>query len=260
MTDQKSNSTLWIIIIGVIVLFAVIFWINKNDNPIPNEGSINKNTSISPRTKSSSPQSVGMNAIGASSILATGRQQINMRRSDDMSDNIVDELVSQYDDSGENIAGSAGYYVGSPVGSDSKSDQYGNFDGYLQKKQLNMKKSDQAYCDDSYDNRDFSYKKKSFTRRTPEDVKDLFDINKMMPQEIEEEWFDIEPLQSTKKIKGSHLIHPKVHMGVNTVGGSLRNGTHDIRGDIPNPKINVSPWNISTIEPDTNIRGICNPI
>ena len=49
-------------------------------------------------------------------------------------------------------------------------------------------------------------------------------------------------------------------MGANTISGSLRNGTHDIRGDIVNPKIPVSPWGNSTIEPDTNIKGICNPV
>jgi len=109
------------------------------------------------------------------------------------------------------------------------------------------------------DNRDFDYKKNNFTLRSYEDVEDQFDVNKMLPQE-EEDWFDITPLMTTKKIKGTHLIHPKVHMGVNTVASSLRNGTHDIRGDIVNPKINTGPWLQSTIEPDTNIKGICNPI
>jgi len=106
----------------------------------------------------------------------------------------------------------------------------------------------------------FLIKKNKFTKRTPDDVKDLFDINKMLPQEIEKDWFDVEPLLTTKKIKGTHLLHPKVHMGVNTVASSLRNGTHDIRGDIPNPKFPISPWLNSTIEPDTNLKGICNPV
>ncbi len=48
--------------------------------------------------------------------------------------------------------------------------------------------------------------------------------------------FDVEPLMGTKKIKGTHLIHPKVHMGVNTIQNSLKNGTHDIRGDYTKSK------------------------
>lgn len=108
------------------------------------------------------------------------------------------------------------------------------------------------------DKRDFIYKKKKFTKRTPEDIKDLFDVDKMLPQEIEDDWFDTSPLMTAKKIKGSNLINPKKNIGINTVQSSLRNATHDIRGDIPNPKINISPWNNSTIDPDTNIKGLCN--
>ena len=48
------------------------------------------------------------------------------------------------------------------------------------------------------------------------------------------------------------------HIGVNTVGQTLRNATYDLRGTIPNPKSVVSPWMNSTIEPDTNIKSWCN--
>jgi hypothetical protein len=68
-----------------------------------------------------------------------------------------------------------------------------------------------------------------------------------MHPEGNEDWFDVVPIQTTKKIKG-----------VTTITSSLKNRTYDIRGDVPNPKINVLSWNISTIVPDTNIRGIKN--
>jgi hypothetical protein len=106
------------------------------------------------------------------------------------------------------------------------------------------------------DPREFVYKKKKFIKRTPDDVKDLFDIEKMLPQEIEDDWFDVEPLRTTKRIKGN-LLHPKYLIGVDTIRSSKKNSTHDIRGDIPTPKICISPWNNSTIEPDNNIRGLC---
>jgi hypothetical protein len=134
-----------------------------------------------------------------------------------------------------------------PSPSDPSSKGYADFNSH-------DKRTDSDRTSDTH----FTYKKNKFVRRTPDDIKDLFDVDKMLPQEIEDDWFDVEPLQSTKKIKGCHLIHPKFHMGVNTVGSSLRNATHDPRGDIPNPKINISPFNNSTIEPDTNIRGFCN--
>ena len=49
----------------------------------------------------------------------------------------------------------------------------------------------------------------------------------------------------------------KMSTNINTVGQSLKNGSHDIRGTIPNPKFSVSPWNNSTYEPDYNIKPLC---
>lgn len=114
--------------------------------------------------------------------------------------------------------------------------------------------------DDSESEPVFVHKKKKFVRRTPSDIADQFDVEKMLPQEIEEDWFDLPLLgsNSTKRVNNANLIHPKTQMGINTVSGSLRYASHDIRGDIPNPKIHVSPWLNSTIEPDTNLRGLCN--
>lgn len=211
-----------LIIIVIIVVIIIIYYLYKNKNqPLPNDGVVNK-------------------LFGSSEASPTYNQN-------------NDNLSPQYGNISDKYFSSPNE-CNSP---DQKSDQYGKFDGYLQKKQLNMKKMELPYSDDRSDDRKFTYNKKCFTKRTPEDIKDLFDINKMMPQEIED-WFDVEPLQSTKKIKGSHMIHPKEHMGIDTVANTLRNASHDIRGDIPNPKTKVSPWNNSTIEPDTNIRGICN--
>jgi hypothetical protein len=183
-------------------------------------------------------------------------QKLNNRNYDDISGSIVNDLVAQYSVEGRPTEGGIGSF--SP--SDPDAVEQGSFGGYGKKQQINNRRMEQPYYSDEHDPRDFSYKKKTFTKRTPSDVDDLFDINKMLPHDVEEQWFDVEPLVTTKKIKGTHLIHPKVHMGVNTVMSSLRNGTHDLRGDIPNPKIKVSPWNNSTIEPDTNLKGICNPI
>ena len=42
--------------------------------------------------------------------------------------------------------------------------------------------------------------------------------------------------------------------GVDTVGNSKRNATHDLRGTVACPKFVVSPWNNSTAEPDLNLK------
>lgn len=45
-------------------------------------------------------------------------------------------------------------------------------------------------------------------------------------------------------------------IGVDTQGSSKRNATQDIRGNVPCPKFVVSPWNNSTIDPDTNLKTL----
>lgn len=115
----------------------------------------------------------------------------------------------------------------------------------------------QTVC--SPENKNFTHKKQKFYTKTQEEIKDLFDVDKMLPQQIEDDWFDIGPLQDTKKIKGSNLINPKHHMGINTIATSSKNMSRDIRGDIVTPKVNISPWMNSSIEPDPTLRGLKLP-
>ena len=279
MANFNSN-VLIAIFVGVIVLIAVIYYINKNDDhPIPNQGSITNNSvdnfpinsanNLPIDSANNLPNNFPTNSannLPNNSMRKLSNdnhrtknfdyQQINNGRyNNDISDSIVDDLVSQYDVNDINSNSNPRNF--SP--SDPMAKNYGQFNGYAKKRHINMKKMETPFDEnDDDDCSEFTYKKKKFVRRTPSDIKDQFDVDKMLPQEIEDDWFDL-PLQNTKKIKGTHMIHPKVHMGINTVGSSLKNGTHDMRGDIPNPKIkNFSPFLNSTIEPDDNIKGFCN--
>lgn len=249
MTQLNSNVLIGLFV--VIILFAVIYYLNQNDDqPIHNDGTVQPHMDF--ERGGNFPRNLkGGNARPANPPM------IDNRKANDVSDSLVDDLIAQYSVEDRPIDGGGN---GSFTACDPMADKHGPFSGYGKKRQLNFRQIEKPYSDAEYDARDFSYKKKKFTKRTPDDVKELFNINKMLPQEVEEDWFDVEPLLTTKKIKGTHLIHPKVHMGVNTVGSSLRYGTHDIRGDVACPKILVSPWLNSTIEPDTNLKGICNPI
>lgn len=76
---------------------------------------------------------------------------------------------------------------------------------------------------------------------------------------------DLLPKEDQEKDWWSTDIHAKhdetyEHMvGIDTVGQSLKNSCQDIRGTVPCPKINgISPWGISSIEPDYNINGLSN--
>lgn len=86
---------------------------------------------------------------------------------------------------------------------------------------------------------------------------EIFDTDKLLPQELNKDWFEFVP--EPIKVKNRHLINiAKPGAGIDTVGSSKRNATHDIRGDISNPKFIVGPFNQSSIQPDVNTVGFCN--
>lgn len=58
-------------------------------------------------------------------------------------------------------------------------------------------------------------------------------------------------------VEDGNLLTAGHHMGINTVGTSLRNANMQLRSDPPIPKIhNLSPWNNTTIEYDSNRRPL----
>jgi hypothetical protein len=83
---------------------------------------------------------------------------------------------------------------------------------------------------------------------------DLFDVDKYLPQEVNDDWFEVQP--EPISVKNRHLINITKPIGVNTIGTSLKNASHDIRGTPVNPKFVVSPFLNSSIEPDVNLKGM----
>ena len=54
---------------------------------------------------------------------------------------------------------------------------------------------------------------------------------------------------------GRNFLDATKYFGVDTVGQTLRNASYDIRSTPPNPLRKISPWNQSTILPDTMRRA-----
>ena len=65
---------------------------------------------------------------------------------------------------------------------------------------------------------------------------------------------------SCPKVNGSlenkNFLEAGYHIGVNTIGQTLRNPNLQLRSEPPNPQIKVSPWQQSTIDPDINRRAM----
>ena len=53
-----------------------------------------------------------------------------------------------------------------------------------------------------------------------------------------------------------NFLNAGFHVGINTVGQSLRNANLQVRSEPANPQLKVSPWLQSTIEPDANRRAM----
>jgi len=71
----------------------------------------------------------------------------------------------------------------------------------------------------------------------------------LLPKDANLKWATINP-SSAGDISDKNFLTAGYHIGVNTVGQSLRNANLQLRSEIPNPQVAVSPWMISTIEPD----------
>jgi hypothetical protein len=81
---------------------------------------------------------------------------------------------------------------------------------------------------------------------------DKFNAGDLLPVETNKDWFD--DVNATG-IKNTHLININRPIGIATINSSLKNPSHDIRGTPPNPRNFVSPWLMSSYEPDMNIRN-----
>jgi hypothetical protein len=80
--------------------------------------------------------------------------------------------------------------------------------------------------------------------------RDRLSANDLLPKDAaDSKWARINP-SGTGDIHDQNYLTAGYHVGINTVGQSLRNANLQLRSEIPNPQNAVGPWMISTIEPD----------
>lgn len=70
-------------------------------------------------------------------------------------------------------------------------------------------------------------------------------------------WSQVNPA-GQGEVGGTNFLTAGYHVGINTVGGSMRNANLQIRSEPPNPQLVVSPWQNSTITPSDTLRTIGN--
>lgn len=80
--------------------------------------------------------------------------------------------------------------------------------------------------------------------------RDRLSADDLLPKDAaDSKWAQINP-SGGGNIGDQNYLTAGYHVGVNTVGQSLRNANLQLRSEIPNPQDAVGPWMISTIEPD----------
>jgi hypothetical protein len=75
----------------------------------------------------------------------------------------------------------------------------------------------------------------------------------LLPQDNSSTWNQVNP-SGEGSLKDRNFLQSGFHIGINTVGQTLRNANLQLRSEPPCPQVKVSPWMTSTIEPDVGRR------
>ena len=77
----------------------------------------------------------------------------------------------------------------------------------------------------------------------------------LLPKDMNSKWAQVNPA-GQGMLMDRNFLDAGHHVGINTVGQSLRNANYNLRSEIPNPQIKVSPWMQSTVDPDVGRKPL----
>ena len=93
----------------------------------------------------------------------------------------------------------------------------------------------------------------AFGSKVIPNAKKLADPVDLLPKDTNSEWGKLNP-QGNGNLENVNLLQAGSLTGINTVGTSLRNANLQIRAEPPNPKMEVGPWQNSTITRDSKYQ------
>lgn len=79
--------------------------------------------------------------------------------------------------------------------------------------------------------------------------KEMLSPEELKPQDNSSLWAQVNP-SGVGSLKDKNFLQASHHIGINTVGQTLRNANLQLRSEPPCPQVQVSPWLQTTIEPD----------
>jgi len=85
--------------------------------------------------------------------------------------------------------------------------------------------------------------------------KDQLNPTELLPADANSTWAKVVP-NGMGELGDQNFLSAGYHVGINTIGSSLRNANYQIRSDPPCPTVQVSPWMQTTIAPDLSRRPL----
>ena len=85
--------------------------------------------------------------------------------------------------------------------------------------------------------------------------KDVLSSADLLPRDANSLWAQVNP-SGQGSLADQNFLTAGFHIGINTVGQTLRNANRQLRSEPLNPQVKVSPWMQTTIEPDINRRPL----
>ena len=77
----------------------------------------------------------------------------------------------------------------------------------------------------------------------------VVDPKELLPKDNNSEFSQLNPM-GAGDLQDVSLLKSGYHIGINTVGNSLRNANMQLRSEPANPQLQIGPWNNTTIGPD----------
>jgi len=146
--------------------------------------------------------------------------------SDNMENNVLSNSASVSENSSQNQELENNVVDSKPVGASSSEE-----DNYLQVQGIKSGPSSDTACN----------------------KKPIMDPKELLPTDNNNEWSNIMPNNDLKNVG---MLNSAQHIGINTVGSSLRNPNLQVRSEPVIQQTNIGPWNNTTIEADTTRRSL----
>lgn len=71
----------------------------------------------------------------------------------------------------------------------------------------------------------------------------------LLPNDANSEWSQFNP-QGKGELANINFLKAGYHIGIDTIGQTMRNPNLQMRSEPANPQVYTGPWNLPTIEPD----------